>query len=342
MKKNLKSLDFLLYLSSFVSLILIVLLLTSSKSISYNIDKAKIIPDQENQNIYTFTTIENTEYEKDLLINEEKEAETTKEASQEKIKEETIVEKPELLQEAQRIKLKKAFPAKIGVDRAEPVKKIEKGKTIQYYTVRKGDNLWRISRKFNTDIYTILESNKIKNPNIIYQGQKIKIVLNQKQENFIIQYNNNPLHSREPVTKSIMQEKRKFKFTWPLRGRISSEFGVRKSPYSKKMEFHPGIDIVNKLGKNFAAAESGKVIFSGVRGGYGRIIIIEHRKGYKTRYGHVLISYVKTGEYVKKSQIIGRVGNTGLSTGPHLHFEVRKNNIALDPASLINTRLLFY
>ena len=340
MKKNFRSLDFLLYISSFISLILIVLLLTSSKSISYDIENTVIKEEGEVAlNIDAFT-IEETEYKEGISTEKEEKA-IINETDQKRINAEPSTEKPEPYHEVQKGIPEKTMQTKFG--RIKPIEKITKKKSIQYHTVKRGDSLWKISIKYNIDIDTILRSNKIKDPDLIYEGQRIKILSNEYSENPAAKNNN--IKIQAPVTKTtrtITREKRKFKFIWPLKGRISSEFGVRRSPYNKKMEFHPGIDIANKLGKNIMAAENGKVIFSGIKGGYGKKILIQHRKSYKTCYGHVLISYVKAGQYVEKGQVIGRLGNTGLSTGPHLHFEIRRNNVAIDPTSLINKRLLFY
>ncbi|MBU1076553.1 MAG: LysM peptidoglycan-binding domain-containing M23 family metallopeptidase, partial [Spirochaetes bacterium] len=216
---------------------------------------------------------------------------------------------------------------------------INKNSEEVYYTVKQKDNLWKISKKFDIHVNDLVEANKIKDPNIIIPGQKLLIPEGKSSDLDLssISLSQQNMNNTIPVRKN-----QKFKLTWPLKGRITSEFGVRRSPYNKKMEFHTGMDIASKLGKDFEAAERGKVVFSGIQGGYGKTILIRHKNGYSTFYAHALLSYVKTGQYVERGQVIGRVGNTGLSTGPHLHFEIRKNNIAIDPSTIINKRLLFY
>ena len=87
------------------------------------------------------------------------------------------------------------------------------------------------------------------------------------------------------------------------------------------------------------ASSNGKVIFAGRKGGYGKMIMISHKNGFTTRYGHLSLFFVKINQYVKAGQIIGRVGSTGLSTGPHLHFEVRKYGRAVNPLKYIGKQI---
>ncbi len=107
--------------------------------------------------------------------------------------------------------------------------------------------------------------------------------------------------------------------------RISSRFGFRRHPILKTKRFHDGFDMVAPFGSPVYASESGVVTFAGVSGGYGNMVEIRH-KSITTRYGHLSKISVEVGQSVKKKNLIGRVGSTGLSTGPHLHFEVRRNS----------------
>ncbi|OGR79278.1 MAG: hypothetical protein A3I11_08340 [Elusimicrobia bacterium RIFCSPLOWO2_02_FULL_39_32] len=107
--------------------------------------------------------------------------------------------------------------------------------------------------------------------------------------------------------------------------RISSRFGVRRHPVTRVRRFHEGTDLVAKYGAPVYAGQNGEITFAGWQGGYGYMIDVRHSK-ITTRYGHLSQIYVKVGDQVKKKQLIGRVGSTGLSTGPHLHFEVRRNS----------------
>ena len=122
----------------------------------------------------------------------------------------------------------------------------------------------------------------------------------------------------------------------PVVGRLSSRFGRRQHPIRGDIRMHNGIDIAAPEGSPIRAATGGKVVFSGWREGYGRLIEIDHDDGLITRYGHNQENLVQLGEVVHSGQIIGRVGQSGLSTGPHLHFEVRRDGQPLDPVALLN------
>ena len=120
---------------------------------------------------------------------------------------------------------------------------------------------------------------------------------------------------------------------WPLRGWITSRYGWRV--FRGQEEFHSGIDIASYEGAPIRAAADGNVMFSGWRGegysGYGRLIILDHGRGLQTYYGHNSANLVSNGEFVKKGQVIGRVGSTGHATGPHLHYELRINGNTVSP-----------
>ena len=124
-------------------------------------------------------------------------------------------------------------------------------------------------------------------------------------------------------------------FTWPCPASryISSSFGNRLHPTLHVWKFHTGVDIGCAAGKDIVAAASGKVIMSQVYGGYGNCVMIDHGGGIVTLYGHASKLLVSQGQTVKRGQTIALVGSTGRSTGPHLHFEVRKNGEYIDPMS---------
>ncbi len=121
----------------------------------------------------------------------------------------------------------------------------------------------------------------------------------------------------------------------PTLGYISSGFGWRISPFTGMKEFHKGIDIVARSGTPVVATACGVVIFAGRFGGYGKTVIIRHRNGFTTLYAHLRDILVKRGQRVKRGQVIGTVGSSGLSTGPHLHYEVRYRGRALNPKDYI-------
>ncbi|MDD4172545.1 MAG: peptidoglycan DD-metalloendopeptidase family protein, partial [Syntrophomonas sp.] len=126
-------------------------------------------------------------------------------------------------------------------------------------------------------------------------------------------------------------------YTWPTPGytNITSAYGMRYHPILKKNKLHTGIDIGAPSGARIVAADGGSVIFSGWLGAYGNAIIIDHGAGISTLYGHQSSRLVSVGAKVSKGQTIGKVGSTGWSTGPHLHFEVRKNGTPVNPRGYI-------
>ena len=125
------------------------------------------------------------------------------------------------------------------------------------------------------------------------------------------------------------------KFLWPITGRITSPFGYRRHPIRGRRLLHTGLDIARPNGYPIKAADGGTIVFSGWRGGYGQAIIINHgKRGSKnlaSLYGHMSSRSVSKGQTVRKGQVIGKVGSTGHSTGPHLHFEIRENGVPVNP-----------
>ena len=123
---------------------------------------------------------------------------------------------------------------------------------------------------------------------------------------------------------------------YPLMGtRISSDFGIRNHPVLKKVRHHGGIDLAAPHGAPIRAVKEGTVVFADVYGGYGKFVVITHPDGLTTHYGHCDSISVRTGQHILAGQVLGMVGSTGRVTGPHLHFEIRKNGKPLDPESMI-------
>ncbi|MFK8138266.1 MAG: peptidoglycan DD-metalloendopeptidase family protein [Bdellovibrionales bacterium] len=136
------------------------------------------------------------------------------------------------------------------------------------------------------------------------------------------------LSSRQSLLKATPQMK-------PTNGWYTSKFGYRKSPFTGRPVMHNGLDIAAPPGTPIFAPADGVVSYAGYDAGYGKLISIDHGYGMLTRYGHVSKIYATVGQKVKRGDVIGAVGNTGRSTGPHLHYEVRINSVPVDPSNYI-------
>lgn len=123
---------------------------------------------------------------------------------------------------------------------------------------------------------------------------------------------------------------------YPTFGRISDAWGTRIHPITNNLDFHYGLDIANEIGTPIYATAAGVVISDEYESGYGKRILVDHGNGYRSMYAHLYSSRVKAGDVVTKGQIIALMGNSGLSTGPHLHYEVHFNERKLNPANFLN------
>lgn len=183
------------------------------------------------------------------------------------------------------------------------------------YSVKSGDTLSQIAMKYSVSIGSICEANSLSGDNI-RRGEKLFL----------------------PNASLLADERSRLfgiNFLTPVSGRITSTYGLRKHPIRGKYIFHTGIDIGGNDGHKVVSAQDGKVIFAGVKGGYGNYVIISHNGGFITCYGHLRIISVKKGEWVKRGEMIGVVGNTGVSTGPHLHFEVKHGGKFVNPLGYV-------
>ncbi len=194
-------------------------------------------------------------------------------------------------------------------------------KIVNTYTVKKGDTLTKIIEKeahksgiilTKTELHALVKKiakkNNITNPNIIYPGQKIFLNLGKISR----------------------------KYLFPVDGIITSKFGIRIDPFTKKLKFHEGVDIAAPVGSPVKSVMDGKVIYSGWIRGYGNVVIIKNGN-LETKYAHNSELLVKKGDIVKKGQIIAKVGTTGRSTGPHLHFEVVIKDKHVDPLKFLKS-----
>ena len=125
-------------------------------------------------------------------------------------------------------------------------------------------------------------------------------------------------------------------FRWPIMGRINSPFGWRTHPVTRRRDFHTGIDIKANRNDPIKAAGSGRVVYSGWMGGYGKVLVVEHNNGQSTLYAHCSTLLFGKGASVSSGQLIAKIGTTGRSTGPHLHFEVRNGSSPVNPIKYLS------
>ena len=142
------------------------------------------------------------------------------------------------------------------------------------------------------------------------------------------------------ILEDLLADKQIEDQTWlsgrPLaRGWMSSRFGRRSDPFTGRVAWHKGVDFAGKEGTPIIATGSGVVTFSGVKSGYGKMVELNHGNGITTRYGHALELLVEPGEIVRTGDVIAKVGNSGRSTGPHVHYEVLKNGAQVNPQPYI-------
>jgi murein DD-endopeptidase MepM/ murein hydrolase activator NlpD len=123
---------------------------------------------------------------------------------------------------------------------------------------------------------------------------------------------------------------------WPVRGILSSGFGVRTSPFTDTPVFHHGLDIIARMGVQVRAAAAGKVVRSGYESLFGNVVVLDHGYGYRSLYAHLGERMAAAGDLVQKGDPIGTVGDTGRTTGPHLHFEVHVNGLAVNPSRFLD------
>ncbi len=183
------------------------------------------------------------------------------------------------------------------------------------YTVHKGDSLTSIARANNLSYDDILLANGLKSP-VVTPGQKVFL---------------------PGVTLSAWDYKQALGelFIYPARGVITSRFGWRHDPFNGDRTFHNGVDIANYAGTPVHASMAGRVADMGFNSAYGNYILLSHEGGYQTLYGHLRAFEVSQGEWVRQGQVIGLMGSTGYSTGPHVHFSIFKWNHAVNPLNYL-------
>lgn len=191
------------------------------------------------------------------------------------------------------------------------------------HVVRRGDTLYRIGQAYGVSHVTLARVNQLENPDRIEIGQVI--VIPDARRRVPVQLVT-PIGARgdQPTTPYQPQGPKAFK--WPVDvGTLSSTFGPRGATH------HDGIDIACEDGTPIVAARAGRVLYADELRGYGNLVILEHGDGYVSVYAHNRDNHVRVGHTVSQGDTIGTVGRTGKATGPNLHFEIRKDNIARNP-----------
>lgn len=183
------------------------------------------------------------------------------------------------------------------------------------YTVVRGDSLGLISRRTGVTYEALLDANNLDSP-VIQPGQKL----------FIPGANLAGAQLRQALGEL---------FIMPARGRLTSGFGYRRDPFTGLRRFHNGIDIANASGTSIRAAMEGRVSDVGYHSSYGNYVVLSHEGGYQTMYAHLISYKVKKGQRVSQGESIAQMGNTGYSTGTHLHFSVFLRNNPVDPYRLL-------
>lgn len=234
------------------------------------------------------------------------------------------------------------------------------------HTIQKGDMIGKIAENYGLNQGTLISVNGIKNSRAIYPKEILKIpnqdgIMHNVAAGETIK-SISQKYTIEPASISAanelfgekinsgtklfipgakldyaqLQEINGDLFIWPVRGRITSRYGYRISPVSGVRTFHTGLDISGVTGTPIKAAMSGRVTSAGYNSVFGKYVVVAHHSNYQTLYGHMSAIRTRSGAYVKTGEIIGYVGNTGLSTGSHLHFTVYKNGRTVNPSMLIN------
>lgn len=187
--------------------------------------------------------------------------------------------------------------------------------------VQDGQTVWEIAETYDMTVDAIVEANGLPSGALIRAGQRLAIPGGAAD-----------IPRRVTLSRSLSSAVSIARgFIWPARGRITSGFGPRRHPIFGTREMHTGIDIGAPSGTPVFAARPGRVTFAGVESGYGKLVVIDHGGGVTTWYSHLSIIAVRIGQVVQHAEMVGRVGNTGFSTGPHLLFEIRVNGRPLDP-----------
>ncbi|MEE8166611.1 MAG: LysM peptidoglycan-binding domain-containing M23 family metallopeptidase [Myxococcota bacterium] len=201
--------------------------------------------------------------------------------------------------------------------------------------VAASENLYRIGLRYGVEPQRIARANGIRDVRSLRVGQRLFIPAARGRTK-VVRAGGASGRAQTPDMREARQRARasarqqtSLSFSWPVRGRLSSSFGWRRG------RSHEGIDIAASRGTAIFAAESGRVIHSGRMGGYGRVVIVKHAGSYRTVYAHASRLMVRKGDFVERGQKIAEVGTTGRSTGPHVHFEIRRRESPQNPLGFL-------
>ncbi|MDS1030357.1 LysM peptidoglycan-binding domain-containing M23 family metallopeptidase [Bacillota bacterium LX-D] len=191
---------------------------------------------------------------------------------------------------------------------------------LRFYQIQEGDTLWGIAHQYDADIHKIMGINYLTNPKELKTGAVLIIPTNFAYTPFDAEIRNYPQSAYKIASRSY------YSLEWPVTGPITSNFGKRGE------EFHHGLDIGAPAGQKIRAIGDGKVIFAGWKNNiYGFAVIIDHGNGLKSLYAHASSILVKEGAWISAGQAIAKVGDTGRTTGPHLHLEIRQDGQIVNP-----------
>ena len=214
------------------------------------------------------------------------------------------------------------FGTLLSVNNIDNARRISAGQVLRVpstdgllYTVKKNETLAGIAAAHNVSVTALLDANDL-TQEILAVGQKL----------FIPGASLSSFELRKALGEL---------FIYPIRGRLTSPFGYRKDPFTGVRSFHSGLDLAAPTGTAVKATLDGKIAETGFNRIFGNYVIITHDRGYQSLYGHLSAIYVKRGQYVTQGTAVGAVGNTGYSTGPHLHLSIYKNGSLINPFSVL-------
>lgn len=194
-----------------------------------------------------------------------------------------------------------------------------------YHRVRPGDSLYRIGKAYGVSVQALARANRLRDPSRITAGQRL-FVPGARRQLPVHVITPSDVNAKAPRREELPPADGARLFAWPISaGSVTSGFGPRGE------SFHDGIDIAAAAGTAVLAAADGDVIYADALAGYGNVIIVRHDRGYATVYAHNRQNQAAEGARVRRGQQIATLGDSGRTTGPNLHFEVRRDNVARNP-----------